>query len=101
MSGAAGSTSISGSLWGSAGGSGASVAFVGSTEAAAASVALRRLRFSDFAVSFALLGIVQQSCPFPEGGGGGSHQDCAEAPSAPSEEGASRASGGGRVMAVS
>ena len=47
-----------------------------------------------------LLGIVQRSCPFPEGGGGGSHQDCAEAPSAPSEEGASRASGGGRVMAV-
>ena len=101
MSGAAGSTSISGEVSGAEGGSGASVAFVGSTEAAAALAALRRLRLSAFAVSFALSGIVQRSCPFPEGGGGGSHQDCAEAPSAPSEEGASRASGGARVMAVS
>ena len=58
MSGAAGSTSISGEVSGAEGGSGASVAFVGSTEAAATSEALRRLRLSAFAVS----GIVQRSC---------------------------------------
>ena len=52
MSGAAGSTSISGEVSGAGGGSGASVAFVGSTEAAAALAALRRLSLSAFAVSF-------------------------------------------------
>ena len=64
MSGAAGSTSISGEVSGAAGGSGASVATAGSTEAATASVALRRLRLSASPVMTDFLPIAPSCVPF-------------------------------------